>query len=126
MEVDASFSPDGRYVLWDSRTGVYVQPFPGPGRRERVAPNGVDPVWRGDGREIAFIHDGAVWSIAVLSSGGSATFGAPRKLFEGMRRAPAAVAQSQSLAISRDGTRFFLVQGVKQPGRSLIHVMTAP
>jgi hypothetical protein len=41
-----------------------------------------------------------------------------------VRPAPSTVAQSQSLAVSRDGSRFFLVQGVEQPEADVIHVMT--
>jgi hypothetical protein len=127
-QADASFSPDGRFVLYDAdtdgRSGIYVQPFPGPSRRQKIAA-GIDPVWRADGKEIAFIQDEAVWSVAVSASGGALAFGDPQKLFEGVRRAPAAVFQSQSLAVSRDGSRFFLVQAVKQPAGSVIHVMTA-
>jgi len=87
---------------------------------------GIDPVWRGDGKEIAFVRDNAVWSVAVTGSAGAPTFGSPERLFEGVRRAPSAVGQSQGLAVSRDGSRFFLVQGVEQPDTNVIHVMTPP
>jgi eukaryotic-like serine/threonine-protein kinase len=120
---DISFSPDGRYVLY-SGPGIYVQPFPGPGRRQLIDERGIDSVWRGDGKEIAFVRDNAVWSVAVTSSAGTPTFGSPERLFEGVRRAPSAVGQSQGLAVSRDGSRFFLVQGVEQPDTNVIHVMT--
>jgi hypothetical protein len=122
-QVDASFSPDGRFVLYAADTGIYVQPFPGPGRRQLVDKKGIDPVWRGDGKEIAYVQGDAVWSAAVSTSGGTLTLGTPQRLFAGLRRAPASVAQSQSLAVSRDGTRFYFVQGVEQPAGDLIHVM---
>ena len=128
LHADLSFSPDGRFVLYDvfRGDGVYVQPFPGPGRRQLVDQKGIDAVWRGDGKEIVFTRDNAVWSVAVTTSGGSLVLGSPQRLFEGVRRAPGAVAQSQGLAVSRDGSRFFLVQGVEQPEADVIHVMTAP
>lgn len=47
-------------------------------------------------------------------------------MFEGLRRAPAAVAQSQGLAVPRDGSRVFIVQSVEQPGTNVIHVMMPP
>ena len=124
-QVDASFSPDGRFVLYASGSNIYVQPFPGPGRRLLIAEEGFDPVWRGDGKEIAFRRGDDVWSVAVSASGGTPAFGAPARLFGGMRRAPSTVTQSQGLAVSRDGSRFFLAQGVEQPGAGVIHVMTA-
>jgi hypothetical protein len=37
--------------------------------------------------------------------------------------APAAVFQSRSLAVSRDGSRIFLLQAVQQPPGNVIHVM---
>ncbi|HEY6121859.1 MAG TPA: hypothetical protein VIV66_18015 [Pyrinomonadaceae bacterium] len=43
-----------------------------------------------------------------------------------MRPAPAAVYQSQGLAVSRDGSRFFIAQGVEQPDTNVIHVMMPP
>jgi len=125
-QVDASFSPDGRFVLYVSDRSIYVQPFPGPGRRQLVAQAGIDPVWRGDGKEILFIQDAGVWSVAVSKGGDALTLGAPQRLFGGVRPAQSAVAQSQSLAVTHDGSRFFLVQGVEQPESNLIHVMTAP
>src|SRR5439155_8061746 len=111
---DISFSPDGRFVLY-SGPGIYVQPFPGPGRRQLIDERGIDPVWRGDGKEILFTRDNAVWSVAVTSSAGTPTFGSPERLFEGVRRAPSAVGESQGLAVSRDGSRVFLLQGLEQP-----------
>jgi hypothetical protein len=124
-QVDASLSPDGHYLLYTSDTGVYVQPFSGGGRRERIAAEGIDAVWRGDGKEIAYIRDNAVWSVAVAEARGTSTglaFGLPQKLFGGLRRAPASVAQSQSLAVSRDGSRFYIVQAVKQPAGDVIQL----
>ena len=121
---DGSFSPDGRFVLYDTDAGIYVEPVAGPGRRQRIAPAGaIDPVWRGDGREIAFVQSGAVWTVPVTMRGNTPTFGTPQKLFEGARRAPASVFQSRSLAESRDGSRFYLLQAVQQPAANVIHVL---
>ena len=123
-QADLSFSPDGRFVLYTAfaSQGIFVQPFPGPGRRQLIDQDGIDPVWRGDGKEIAFVKDNAVWIVAVNMSGDTPAFGPPQRLFEGVRRAPASVAQSQGLAVSRDGSRFFIVQGVDQPDTNMIHV----
>jgi serine/threonine protein kinase len=126
-EADGSFSPDGHFVLYDTRGGVYVEPFPGPGRPRRIASAGAnDPVWRGDGKEILFVQDGAVWGVPVSMTGGTAAFSAPVKLFDGVRRAPAAVFQSRGLAVSLDGSRVFVLQAVQQPPGNVIHVMIPP
>jgi serine/threonine protein kinase len=43
-ERDAQFSPDGRWIAYQSnesgRFEVYVQPFPGPGQKERISTDG--------------------------------------------------------------------------------------
>jgi hypothetical protein len=122
---DASFSPDGRYALYQSGRSVYAQPIPGPSKRLLVADEGADPVWRGDGKEIAFVRGDSVWAVAVSASGGTLTFGGSTQLFGGHRRAFSSVAQSQGLAVSRDGSRFFLAEGVEQPDSGVIHVMMA-
>ena len=49
-EPSAEFSPDGRYLAYESnqsgRSEVYVQPFPGPGRRELISTDGGgQPAW---------------------------------------------------------------------------------
>ena len=56
---NAVFSPDGRFVAYQSnesgRDEIYVQTFPGPAEsgRSRTA-GGVEPHWRGDGKEIYY------------------------------------------------------------------------
>jgi hypothetical protein len=123
VQADVSFSPDGRWILYDEDTGVYVQPFPGPGTRRLVAPRGIDPVWRRDGREIVFVDGDAVFSVPVAGRGPAATFGAPVRLFGGVRRAYGAVQQSSGLAISGDGSKLFIAEGLEQPDANVIHVM---
>jgi Tol biopolymer transport system component len=59
-EADAQVSPDGRWVAYVSaETGqneVYLQPFPGPGGKERVSTQGGDSVrWSHSGRELFYM-----------------------------------------------------------------------
>ena len=58
-EPSAEISPDGRYLAYESnqsgRSEVYVQPFPGPGRRELVSTDGgAQPAWARSGRELFY------------------------------------------------------------------------
>ena len=57
---DSRFSPDGRWLAYDSdesgRFEVYVRPFPGPGGRWQVSmAGGSQPHWRRDGKELTFL-----------------------------------------------------------------------
>jgi serine/threonine protein kinase/Tol biopolymer transport system component len=54
------FSPDGRWVVFDSlqsgRVEIYLAPFPGPGRTVQISNSGgFNPRWRADGKEILFM-----------------------------------------------------------------------
>ena len=58
-EVRPRFSPDGRWVAYDSdqsgRNEVYVQPFPGPGAPVQISnAGGADARWRPDGTEMYY------------------------------------------------------------------------
>ena len=46
----------------------------------------------------------------------------PRKLFAGLRLPPGSNVSSLPLAVTRDGSRIFWVQGVEQPESSVIDV----
>jgi DNA-binding SARP family transcriptional activator len=92
IERDATFSPDGKWLMYSSRrTGsseVYVRPYPGPGPETRISEErGINPVWARDGRTIYYIrqkgeeHHHYLMSVAVNPS---ATFiaGRPTRLME--------------------------------------------
>jgi WD40 repeat protein len=87
MELAPRLSPDGRWLAYSSdesgRQEVYVQPFPGPGRRVRVSDGfGEQPVWSRDGR--LFYRAGAALMVAQVSlSGDIASVTSRQKLFDG-------------------------------------------
>jgi eukaryotic-like serine/threonine-protein kinase len=81
------FSPDGHWLAYESdetgRSEVYVQPFPGPGRKTRISTDGGGlPVWARDGRELFYRGaDGAsVFGVTIVSSPGLSP-GQPTLLF---------------------------------------------
>jgi hypothetical protein len=87
VELAPRFSPDGRWLAYTSdesgRQEVYVQPFPGPGRRVQISTDGGEqPVWSSDGR--LFYRAGKAMMVAQLSrTTDAATVTSRRKLFEG-------------------------------------------
>jgi Tol biopolymer transport system component len=59
-EGSATFSPDGRFIAFDVNDAlawsVYLQPFPGPGRRTAVSVgDGRLPRWGRDGRQLFYV-----------------------------------------------------------------------
>ncbi|MDA2938325.1 protein kinase, partial [Acidobacteria bacterium AH-259-A15] len=71
------FSPDGRFIAYESDESgapeIYVRPFPDVDRgRQRVSPSGGrNPVWSRDGREILYVAEKGLMSVAVAADRGS-------------------------------------------------------
>ena len=131
------FSPDGRWIVYTASSGgggpggvysgggTYVQPYPGPGLRKQVTSRGNYPVWRKDGREIVYLDEfhsrNYVWSVPVADPGGEFRAGTPVPLFPA--RLPATTfGDLNFLAVSRDGSRFYIPQAVEQPESDAINV----
>jgi Tol biopolymer transport system component len=101
------FSPDGKWITYDSdesgKTQVYVAPFPGPGGRWQVSTDGgVQPLWRGNG--IFFLNDGKLWVSNVQEQASGVRLGAARVLFS----APYQGNPGHWYDVSRDGKRFVI------------------
>jgi hypothetical protein len=133
----ARFSPDGRWIVYTASSGgggaggvysgggTYVQPFAGPGLRQQVTSRGNYPVWRKDGREIVYVDEfqgrSFIWSVPVVAPSGEFRAGTPSPLFPA--RLPATTfGDLNFLAVSRDGSRFYIPQAVEQPESDVIHV----
>jgi len=112
-ETSARISPDGRWVAYTSdesgQKEVYIDSYPQPGRRVTIsAGGGVDPVWRGDGRELFYWRDGALVAVQLGAAAGGAppAPGARTVLF----RATYNVGISTMYDVSPDGQRFVIVR----------------
>jgi Tol biopolymer transport system component len=115
-EQDGQFSPDGRWVAYQSnqsgRVEIYVQPFPGPGAPIQLSASGGSQVrWRRDGRELFYAApDNRL--MAVPNRGGSKEgpidFGTPVALF------PLGLGATNYI-VSPDGRRFLLNQVGETP-----------
>jgi serine/threonine-protein kinase len=109
------FSPDGRWLAYvtdeSDRNEVYVEPFPGPGRREKVSSDGgFAPAWAANGRELLYMSVAssdtkAMMAVDVTTAAGL-TIGRPRMLFSGRYLATAPV---RGYDVTPDGRRFLLV-----------------
>ena len=82
-----TLSPDGHWLAFQSNESgdweVYVQPFPGPGRRLRVSSSGgMSPVWGPDGREL-FYRTGQAVMLVRLTIGDGLEIGGTEVLLEG-------------------------------------------
>ena len=80
------FSPDGRWVAYDSdqsgRPEVYVQAFPGPGAPVQISnQGGVDARWRADGKELAYRTTQMLMMSVDVSIGDRFQAGPPKQLF---------------------------------------------
>ena len=108
-ESQPSFSPDGRFLAYISNESgsfeVYVQTFPdGQGRWQISTNGGVQPQWRGDGREMYYLAaDGKMMALDVDLKAPS--FAIPHALFE---TAIAGQAATDHFAVTSDGQRFLL------------------
>jgi hypothetical protein len=108
---EARFSPDGRWVAYNgNETGrheVFVVPFPPTGERWQVSTaGGVQPLWRGDGRELFYLDpQGNLVSVDVKSARTFAV-GPPRVLFRtGIENPNSDV---EDYGVTADGQRFLL------------------
>ena len=107
----ARFSPDGRWILYESEESgsdhVYVQPFPPTGAKWQLSSvtGGFSPRWSPDGKEIFFL-DGNwhVTSVAVQTIAGRLEPAVPRDLFQAT-----IVGAVFAFDVSRDGQRFLVV-----------------
>jgi Tol biopolymer transport system component len=123
-ESGAQFSPDGRWLAYysDESDGyqVYVLPFPGLDRKSRVSiDGGMEPRWRGDGRELFFATpEGKFLAAAVDGSGSSFEVGRVAELFELSRMPPT----DFEYDVTPDGERF-LIYAVADTPQVPVHLV---
>jgi Tol biopolymer transport system component len=115
-ESNAQFSPDGKWIAYQSnesgRSEVYLQPFPGPGVRTRVSRDGGDQVrWRRDGKELFFLTlDDRLMAVPIQlgSDAGSTRVGTPVALFAAQLSGTPRHVYGRHYSVSPDGQRFLI------------------
>ncbi len=86
IEMWATFSPDGKYIAYQSsesgRTEIYVHEFPAARNKWQVSTEGgSEPYWRKDGREL-FYRSGSRLMAVPLQIGETFSAGTPVPLFQ--------------------------------------------
>jgi Tol biopolymer transport system component len=105
-------SPDGELIAYgENRTGtwqVFVASFPGFHDIKQISlAGGVQPRWRGDGRELFFIDPQGKLMSATVERGSPPKIGIPRKLFDtGLVPDPTV----NQYAVTEDGLKFLVLE----------------
>jgi eukaryotic-like serine/threonine-protein kinase len=104
------FSPDGRWLAYTSdttgRLEIYVQPFPGPGKKWQISTDGGEEMrWAPNGKELFYRIGNKMMAVDITTE---PVFAAakPRLLFERQFSA-------RGFEVSPDGRRFLMVQAVE-------------
>jgi Tol biopolymer transport system component/tRNA A-37 threonylcarbamoyl transferase component Bud32 len=115
-ESDGRFSPDGRWVAYasneTSRSEIYLQPFPGPGRKRQISKDGGLSVrWRRDGTELFVLTlDGKMIAVPVTLSSNGQDFGLGEAttLFERPLPTRLNLERNKEFVVSSNGHRFLM------------------
>jgi eukaryotic-like serine/threonine-protein kinase len=122
-EIDAAFSPDGKFIAYSSNesgaTALFVRPFPGPGGKWQVSAGGKFPVWSAATHELLFLaNDDRIMAASYSIQGPSFSVATARVW------CPTPVLRTgvlQNFDVSPDGKRVvaFLQPPTKDAGGSL-------
>jgi Tol biopolymer transport system component len=109
----AQFSPDRKWVAYTSNENgeweIYVTSFPdGRGKWQISSGGGVQPRWRGDGKELFYLaSDGKMMAVPV-TIGEHFDAGAPQALFQANARTEVAGSELITYDVTKDGLRFLM------------------
>jgi len=112
-ELNGTFSPDGRWVAYQSdasgRYDVVVRPFPNKEPAHTISRNGgMYPRWRGDGKELFFLSPDGTMMAAGFDATSGLPQGVPHALF---RKQLGVVGDNRPYAVDRNGERFLVPIG---------------
>ena len=125
-EINPRFSPDGKWIVYNSnesgRMEAYVRPFAGertePAGALRVSSNGAEyGAWSPSGQEIFYVtRDSAVFSVDTRQLGRAQTLPPPVRLFSACTRTGGITTDNMRVQ-TNDGQRFLVNCRVEPPGR---------
>ena len=122
------FSPDDRWVAYTSDEGgrpeVYVQQFPAAGGKWPISSSGgVQPRWRGDGKELFYLTlDGRVMAVELKTSPGFDA-GVPKELFRARMVLGLTDFRNFRYAATGDGKRFLIIGAPEETEETAITVV---
>jgi len=124
-EVRARFSPDGRWVAYQSnesgRAEIYVQPFPSPGGKWQISTEGgSEPQWHPDGTALYYVAPDTNMMRVDVQIGDTFEAGIPEPVFQ-VSLSP--VTQDSRYWIAPDGERILLLgslQGESTPPTTIV------
>jgi Tol biopolymer transport system component len=130
-ERSARLSPDGRWIAFVSNTSgvseIYVQPFPGPGRRLQISTKGGDePQWRSDGAELFYLAlDGELTATSIKPAADhqSIDAGPPVPLFAAQIGMAVRPILAGDYIASFDGQRFLVNRLLRDAGGTPLRVV---
>jgi hypothetical protein len=112
----ADFSPNGRYIAYQSdesgRYEIYVRPFPriDNGRWQVSMAGGTRPVWARNGRELFYLDaSNTLSAVPVSTSGPTISIGIPAKLFDTTYVQPN---PARHFDVSADGQQFLMLKAI--------------
>jgi serine/threonine protein kinase/Tol biopolymer transport system component len=116
-ETNGQFSPDGRWIAFQSNESgqpeIYVQPFLRPGQKVRVSTaGGVQARWRRDGKELFYLApDQRLMAVPIQLDGelsNGVNVGTPAALFTTSLAGVPQNGSGRHYMVSRDGQRFLM------------------
>jgi Tol biopolymer transport system component len=134
-ETAGQFSPDGRWVAYQSNESkpvqIYIRPFPGPGgQRPVTTAGGTQPRWRPDGKELFYVGlDGRLMAVPIaVGADQQLEPGAAVALFRAQLATGAAINSTGTgtgaqYAVASDGQRFLINMSVGEATASPIRVV---
>ena len=130
-ERDPVFSPDGRWIAYQSdetgRFEIYAQPFPGPSAKLSISNNGgTQPRWGRNGKELFYIGpDSRLMAVTVSADRETLQRGVPVALFQTRIAGGALVPapNKQQYDVSHDGGRFIINTSTEEVSTTAITVI---
>jgi hypothetical protein len=123
-------SPNGRWLAYEADTSdrpeIYVRPFPNGSEaaRQVSSQGGIEPQWRGDGRELFFLGaDKSLMAVPVMTNGAFRA-GTPTALFStGLDPIGLPIAGRNQYVVTADGQRFLINQPHREASPPLVTVL---